>query len=263
LLYRLTDRLPVRATFLVAIQHVLAMFVGVITVPLLVAHSLKLPRDETDYLISMGLVASGLGTMVQVRGIGFFGSRLLAVQGTSFAFLVPLIQAGQAGGLALMLGMSLLCAPVELVLALFLTRLQRLFTPLVSGTVVLLIGLSLIPIGFKTMAAGLGGHSPAWGRVSRCRIGRDDSFWPEYDPFTLDTNRRDPNRARDWVLVVFRARGFAGRHERSRARLGDSAPTTKVWPQCSLGIPARVLLALRAHNVGNARRRDRYFSVVR
>jgi len=47
LLYRLTDRLPVRATFLVAIQHVLAMFVGVITVPLLVAHSLKLPRDET------------------------------------------------------------------------------------------------------------------------------------------------------------------------------------------------------------------------
>ena len=91
LLYRLTDRLPVHATFLVAIQHVLAMFVGVITVPLLVAHSLKLPRDETGYLISMGLVASGLGTMVQVRGIGFFGSRLLAVQGTSFAFLVPLI----------------------------------------------------------------------------------------------------------------------------------------------------------------------------
>jgi NCS2 family nucleobase:cation symporter-2/xanthine permease XanP len=137
LLYRLTDRLPVRATLLVAIQHVLAMFVGVITVPLLAAHSLKLPPDETGYLISMGLVASGLGTMVQVRGIGFFGSRLLAVQGTSFAFLVPLIQAGQAGGLALMLGMSLLCAPVELVLAQFLTRFQRLFTPLVSGTVVL------------------------------------------------------------------------------------------------------------------------------
>src|SRR5260221_10317295 len=160
-LYRLTDRLPVRATFLVAIQHVLASFVGVITVPLLVAQSLKLPPNETGYLISMGLVASGLGTMVQVRGIGFFGSRLLSVQGTSFAFLVPLIQAGQAGGLALMLGMSLLCAPVELVLAQFLTRLQRLFTPLVSGIVMLLIGLSLIPVGFKTMAPGLGGpHTP-------------------------------------------------------------------------------------------------------
>jgi xanthine permease XanP len=122
LLYRLTDRLPVRTVFLVAIQHVLAMFVGVITVPLLVAQSLKLPPEETGYLVSMGLVASGLGTLVQVRGFGLFGSRLLAVQGTSFAFLVPLIQAGQAGGLPLMLGMSLLCSPVELVLAQFLVH---------------------------------------------------------------------------------------------------------------------------------------------
>jgi len=142
------------------------MFVGVITVPLLVAQSLKLPPNETGYLVSMGLIASGLGTLVQVRGFGAFGSRLLSVQGTSFAFLVPLIQAGQAGGLPLMLGMSLLCAPVELVLAQFLVRLQRLFTPLVSGTVVLLIGLSLIPVGFKTMAAGLGGNSPAWAGLA-------------------------------------------------------------------------------------------------
>jgi len=166
LLYRLTDRLPARTALLVAVQHVLAMFVGVITVPLLVAQSLKLPPNETGYLVSMGLIASGLGTLVQVRGFGAFGSRLLSVQGTSFAFLVPLIQAGQAGGLPLMLGMSLLCAPVELVLAQFLVRLQRLFTPLVSGTVVLLIGLSLIPVGFKTMAARLGGNSPAWAGLA-------------------------------------------------------------------------------------------------
>src|SRR5260370_22151221 len=65
-----------------------------------------------------------------------------------------------------MLGMALLFGPVELVLAQFLVRLQRLFTPLVSGTVVLLIGLSLIPVGFKTMAAGLGGNSPAWAGVA-------------------------------------------------------------------------------------------------
>jgi xanthine permease XanP len=166
LLYRLTDQLPARTAFLVAIQHVLAMFVGVITVPLLAAQSLKLPPGETGYLVSMGLIASGLGTLVQVRGVGSFGSRLLAVQGTSFAFLVPLIQAGQAGGLALMLGMSLLCSPVELILAQFLARLQRLFRPLVSGTVVLLIGLSLIPVGFKTMVAGLGGNAPAWAGLA-------------------------------------------------------------------------------------------------
>src|ERR1700745_2538909 len=101
LLYRLTDRLPVRTALLVAVQHVLAMFVGVVTVPLLVAQSLKLPPNETSHLVSMGLIASGFGTLVQVRGLGGFGSRLLAVQGTSFTFLVPLIQAGQAGGLPL------------------------------------------------------------------------------------------------------------------------------------------------------------------
>jgi xanthine permease XanP len=120
LLYRLTDRLPVRTAILVAVQHVLAMFVGVITVPLLLARSLKLPPN--GYLVSMGFIASGLGTLVQVRGFGAFGSRLLAVQGTSFTFLAPLVQAGQVGGLPLMLGMSLLCAPVELVLAQFLVR---------------------------------------------------------------------------------------------------------------------------------------------
>ena len=65
-----------------------------------------------------------------------------------------------------MLGMSLLCSPVELVLAQFLARLQRLFRPLVSGTVVLLIGLSLIPVGFKTMVAGLGGNAPAWAGLA-------------------------------------------------------------------------------------------------
>ena len=163
LLYRLRDRLPIQTALVVSLQHVLAMFVGVISVPLfLVAKELKLSPSDTAYLISMGLFASGLGTFVQVRGLGWFGSRLLAVQGTSFAFLTPLIQAGREGGIALMVGMSIVCAPTELILAQFLVRLQRIFTPLVSGTVVLLIGLSLIPVGFHTMASGLGGNVPSW-----------------------------------------------------------------------------------------------------
>ena len=91
LLYRLRDRLPIQTALVVSLQHVLAMFVGVISVPLLVAKELKLTPSDTAYLISMGLFASGLGTFVQVRGLGWFGSRLLAVQGTSFAFLTPLI----------------------------------------------------------------------------------------------------------------------------------------------------------------------------
>ncbi|HEX4202193.1 MAG TPA: solute carrier family 23 protein, partial [Chthoniobacterales bacterium] len=166
LLYRLRDQLPIQTALVVSVQHVLAMFVGVISVPLLVAKELKLPPSDTAYLISMGLFASGLGTLVQVRGLGWFGSRLLAVQGTSFAFLTPLIQAGREGGVALMIGMSIVCVPTELILAQLLVRLQRIFTPLVSGTVVLLIGLSLIPVGFHTMASGLGPNVDSWAALA-------------------------------------------------------------------------------------------------
>lgn len=166
LLYGLNDRVPWRAALLVGAQHVLAMFVGIVTVPLLVAGAVGLPREETAYLVGMALFASGLSTFVQVGGIGPVGSRLLAVQGTSFAFLLPLIQAGKAGGLPLMLGMSLAFAPVEIVLALCLHRLRRVFTPLVSGVVVLLMGLSLIPIGVKGIAGGLGGGAPAWAGLA-------------------------------------------------------------------------------------------------
>ncbi len=166
LLYRLNDRPPWRAALLVGAQHVLAMFVGIVTVPLLVAGAAGLAREETAYLVSMALFASGVSTFVQVGGIGPVGSRLLAVQGTSFAFLLPLIQAGKAGGLPLMLGMSLAFAPVEIVLALFLNKLRRVFTPLVSGVVVLLLGLSLIPVGVRGITSGLGGGAPAWAGLA-------------------------------------------------------------------------------------------------
>lgn len=163
LLYPLDARPPWRTALLVGAQHVMAMFVSVISIPLILGQALGFPAEQTAYLVSMGLVASGLSTLVQSGGVGPFGSRLLAVQGTSFAFLSPLLQAGKlpGGGLALMLGMSLACAPVEIVLAQFLYRLRRVFTPLVSGVVVLLIGLSLVPVGMKGVAAGLDGGAPA------------------------------------------------------------------------------------------------------
>ncbi len=168
LLYPLDARPPWRTALLVGLQHVLAMFVPVISVPLILGQALNFPPEQNAYLVSMGLVASGLSTLVQSVGLGPFGSRLLAVQGTSFAFLAPLLQAGKApgGGLGLMLGMSLLCAPVEIVLAQFLYRLRRVFTPLVSGVVVLLIGLSLIPVGMKSVAGGLDGGAPAWAGLA-------------------------------------------------------------------------------------------------
>jgi xanthine permease len=147
---------------LVGLQHVLAMFIGIITPPLIVSRALDFATSQTAYLVSMALLASGLATFVQVRKFGPVGSGLLSVQGTSFAFLPPLIQAGQLGGLPLMMGMSLGLSPVEMVLSRFLPKLRTILTPLVSGVVVLLIGLSLIPEGMKSIAAGLGGDAPSW-----------------------------------------------------------------------------------------------------
>jgi len=151
---------------LVGLQHVLAMFVGIITPPLLISRALDFSPNQTAYLVSMALVASGLATLVQVRRFGPLGSGLLSVQGTSLAFITPLIQAGQLGGLPLMLGMSLALSPVEMVLSRFLTRLRRILTPLVSGVVVLLIGVSLVPVGVKGVAAGLAGGAPPWAGLA-------------------------------------------------------------------------------------------------
>ena len=145
LVYGLEDKLPWGAAGLVSVQHVAAMVVGTITPPLILAGILNFTPDQTAYFVSLALLASAFGTLLQTCRCGVVGSGLLSVTGTSFSFLQPLILAGQAGGLALMLGLSLVTAPVQLILAPFLPRLRRVFTPLVSGIVVLLIGLSLIP----------------------------------------------------------------------------------------------------------------------
>ena len=154
--------MPAGTALLVSAQQVAAMVVGTITPPLILAGILKWPAADTAYFVSIALLASALGTLLQTLRPGPVGSGLLSVTGTSFSFLQPLILAGQTGGLALMFGMSLVTAPVQLVLAPFLPRLRRVFTPLVSGVVVLLIGLSLIPSAMYGIVAPVAPGAPAW-----------------------------------------------------------------------------------------------------
>ena len=162
-LYRLHDRPPWPQTVLIAFQHLLAMFVGTITPATIVAGALNLPFADRAYLINMSLVASGTGTLLQVISFRGFGSGLLSITGTSFAFITPIILAGKTGGLALVFGMSLTMAVVPLALAPFLPRLQRAFSPVVAGTVVLLIGLLLIPTSMFGIQTPLpGDHARAW-----------------------------------------------------------------------------------------------------
>jgi xanthine permease len=145
IVYGLNDHIPWPKALVIALQHLLAMFVGTITPATIVAGALDLPFEDRAYLINMSLVASGVGTLLQVMSWRGFGSGLLSITGTSFAFITPIILAGKQGGLALVFGMSLAMAIVPLGLAPFLPRLQKAFSPVVAGTVVLLLGLLLIP----------------------------------------------------------------------------------------------------------------------
>ncbi len=162
LLYGTEDRLPLGSAILVSLQQVAAMVVGVVTPALILAHALNIPANDTSYLVSMALIAAGLGTFLQTSKFGFVGSGLLSVAGTSFAFLQPLIAAGRAGGLPLMFGMSLGCVPVLFLLVPFLSKLRGVFTPLVSGIVVLLIGLSIIPEAMPGISAAIAADAPVW-----------------------------------------------------------------------------------------------------
>ncbi len=156
LVYSLESKPPWAESFAVGFQHVLAMFAGIITPPLIIASALKMELAEKSFFIGMALFASGLATFIQVRRFGPVGSGLLSVQGTSFTFLKPALLAGQAGGLPLILGMSIAGAPAEILVSRIIGRVKKLFPPLVTGTAVTLIGLSLAKVGMTNVGGGFG-----------------------------------------------------------------------------------------------------------
>jgi NCS2 family nucleobase:cation symporter-2/xanthine permease XanP len=167
--YGLEEPLPLHLSFLLGLQHVLAMFVGIVTPPLIIAGALKLPTEEAAFLISMSLLMSGVTTFLQVRRLGPLGSGLLSVQGTSFVFVPLAIQAGTAGGLALVFGMAVACAPWEMLISRSISLAQRLFPPVVTGAVVMLIGVGLIGVGMNDLAGGFG--APDFGAPRNLGLG--------------------------------------------------------------------------------------------
>ena len=156
LIYELEDKPPVQEAFFAAFQHLLAIFVAIITPPLIIAGALQLDLETTSFLISMALLASGVSTFVQCYKFGPVGCGLLCIQGTSFSFISPIIAAGLAGGLPAVFGAVIAGSTVEMVVSRILKYTQKIITPLVSGIVVTLIGLSLIKVGVISCAGGFG-----------------------------------------------------------------------------------------------------------
>ncbi|CAQ82283.1 MULTISPECIES: uracil-xanthine permease family protein [Photorhabdus] len=163
LIYRLEDRPPLLQTLFAACQHLLAMFVAVITPAILICQALGLPAHDTQRIISMSLFASGIASLIQIRAWGPVGSGLLSIQGTSFNFVSPLIMGGLAlknGGadiptmMAALFGTLMLASVTEILLSRVLHLARRIITPLVSGVVVMIIGLSLIQVGLTSIGGG-------------------------------------------------------------------------------------------------------------
>ena len=102
----------------------------------------------------MSLFASGVSTFVQCRRFGPVGAGLLCIQGTSFSFIGPIIATGLVGGLPLIFGSCMAAAPIEMIVSRTFKYLRNIITPLVSGIVVLLIGLSLIKVGIVSCSGG-------------------------------------------------------------------------------------------------------------
>lgn len=154
LLYGIEERPPLREAFFAALQHLLAIFIAIVTPPLIIAGALGLDHETTGFLVSMALFASGLSTFIQCRRIGGVGTGLLCIQGTSFSFIGPIISTGMLGGLPLIFGVCIAAAPVEMVISRLLRYTQKVITPLVSGIVVTLIGMSLIKVGIIACGGG-------------------------------------------------------------------------------------------------------------
>ncbi|WP_282285390.1 nucleobase:cation symporter-2 family protein [Pseudomonas sp. PS02302] len=163
LLYGPHDRPRPLIALLAAIQHLLAIIVPIVTPGLLICQALGVSPRDTNLIVSMSLVISGIATFVQCRRFGPFGAGLLIVQGTSFNFVGPLIAGGALmvkngtpveAVMAAIFGVVMAGSFVEMGVSRVLPFVKRLITPLVTGIVVLMIGLTLIKVGLISMGGG-------------------------------------------------------------------------------------------------------------
>lgn len=176
LIHQLNDKPPLPRAFFSALQHMIASFMGVVTPTLVIGGVLGL-GEHIPYLVSMALIASGIGTFIQARRFGPLGSGLLSIQGTSFAFLSSLIAAGfvvkSRGGsneeiIALMTGLCFFGAFIEIILSRFFHKLRKIITPTITGIVISLIGLSLVKVAVTDMAGGF--NAPDFGALSNLAV---------------------------------------------------------------------------------------------
>ncbi len=163
------ERLSIGSSFAYGFQHVLTMYGGIIAVPLIVGQAAGLSPADTGILIAAALFMGGLATLLQTLGLPFFGSQLPLVQGVSFASvatMVAIVTGG--GGLPSVFGAVIASAAIGLLIAPVFSKIVRFFPPVVTGTVITTIGLTLMPVAANW---AMGGNRKAEDYGSMANIG--------------------------------------------------------------------------------------------
>jgi NCS2 family nucleobase:cation symporter-2 len=151
------ENLSLPKLFTLGVQHVLVMYAGAVAVPLIIGRALKLQPEEVAFLISADLFACGLATLVQSIGFPGVGIRLPVMMGVTFASVGPMLSmaASPDVGLLGIYGSVISAGAFALVVAPFMSRLLPLFPPVVTGTIILVIGISLMRVGINWAGGGL------------------------------------------------------------------------------------------------------------
>ncbi|GGG18947.1 xanthine permease [Rhodococcoides trifolii] len=157
------------------LQHVLAMYAGAVAVPLIVGGALvaqgKLQSSDLPYLITADLFVAGIATLIQAIGFWRFGVRLPLMQGCTFAAVAPMITIGSQYGITAIYGSVIASGIFMMLLAPVFGRLLHLFPPLVTGTVILIIGLSLMPVAANWFGGGTPGVTEDFGSPANIGLG--------------------------------------------------------------------------------------------
>ncbi len=148
-----TPPLPIAVPL--GIQHVLAMFASNVTPAIIIAGVAGLAGADKVYMIQMAMVFAGIATLFQTLGAGPVGARLPIVQGTSFAFIPIMIPVVKSAGMGALFGGVVIGGVFHFLLGTVIGRIRNILPPLVTGLVVLAIGLALIPVGIKYAAGGV------------------------------------------------------------------------------------------------------------
>ncbi len=156
-LFQLNGTPPMGIAVSMALQHLVSMIVGCVTPAIIIANAIGLPHDQRILLIQASLVMSAVTTLLQLFPIGGrFGSGLPVVFGVSFAYLPSMLAIVGSGGLSAVAGAMIVGGIVASLVGIFIRPVRRLFPPVITGTVVFTIGLSLYPTAINYMAGGTG-----------------------------------------------------------------------------------------------------------